>query len=392
MKKRILLLTPYFPYPAYDGGKVRIFNLIKNLSKKNELILVSYVETLEVQVLYTPFLEKFCKKVYTVIRDENKRLISEKIPRSPTFYYTSEMIDVIEKAIAETKPDIVQIEFLNMTQYVNHIENVPVIYTEHDMSSIDFEQSFHDRDIPEKLRFIEWTRLVKYQKEILRKFNGVVVLTDKDKAMLDVFVPGLNIRIVPTGVDIHQYTPVVNSGEARRNIIFIGHFKHYPNVDAVKYFMEHIWQLVLKEVPDAKFYIVGSGVNESIRSYSSDNVIVAFDVEDVKKYLCNASVFVAPVRLGGGIKGKVLEAMACGVPVVATAGVCAGFVNNPGYDIVKAEGEHIFAKKIVDLLKDTEQAGRIALQARKLVEDKYNWEDLAEELDKFYDSILKGKY
>ena len=387
MRKKILVVSSYFPYPAHDGGKVRIFNLIKFLSKDNDISLLSYVETAEAGDMYRPFLEQYCKRVITVIRDERNRLISDAVPRSPTFNYTPEMIEALERTLGEVRPDIIQIEFLIMSQYVNHIKGIPVIYTEHDMSSIDFEQSFHDRDMPEKERFVEWTRLVKYQKEVLRKFNGVIVLTERDRNILEKFTPGLNPAVIPTGVDIDYYKPP-ETAKSSKNIAFIGHYRHYPNYDGVEYFMKDIWPSVKGKVPDAKFYILGSGADAKIRRYQSVDVIVDGPIEDLRTYLKDVSVFVAPVRLGGGIKGKILEAMASGVPVVATAEACAGISCSPGNDILKADDPADFAAKTINLLNDEPERRRIAVNARKLVEEQYDWNKICIKLDLFYDSVI----
>jgi glycosyltransferase involved in cell wall biosynthesis len=197
--------------------------------------------------------------------------------------------------------------------------------------------------------------------------------------------------VIPTGVDIHYYTPSDGKPENGSNIVFVGHFKHYPNVDAVQYFMKDIWSLVLESVPEARFFIVGSGAGEAIKKYSASNVVVAEDVEDVRVYLHKASVFVAPVRLGGGIKGKVLEAMACGVPVVGTPDVCAGFINDPGNDILKASDERDFADKVIHILQNPSEGARLAENARKLVENSYNWDNIARQLSSFYESFIDRK-
>ncbi|MHB9155199.1 MAG: hypothetical protein ACYC5N_05820, partial [Endomicrobiales bacterium] len=118
MKKKILLISPYFPYPAYDGGRVRMYNLIKHLAAHNELYLLSYIESQQSRE-YIPALEMFCKKVYTVLRDETKRIMGDDRPRSISFFYTPEMIAALESVIREVSPDLVQIDFLVMTQYVN---------------------------------------------------------------------------------------------------------------------------------------------------------------------------------------------------------------------------------------------------------------------------------
>ena len=150
--KRILIISPYFPFPARDGGKVRLYNLIKHLSKDNEIYLLAYIEP-GADKSCVSLAEEFCSGVFPVIREEEKRIIGEDIPRCVSFFYTQAMIDKLEQVLKKVNPDIVQLDFLIMTQYVKHISRVPVFYTEHDMGLLDFNQSFHDRDLGDNERF-----------------------------------------------------------------------------------------------------------------------------------------------------------------------------------------------------------------------------------------------
>lgn len=389
MKKRILLVSPYFPYPPHDGGKVRMYNLIRHLAAENELYLLSYIETLNARE-YAPALEMFCKKVYTVLRDENKRIMGEDLPRSISFFYTPEMIEALERTLAEVKPDIVQIDFLIMTQYVNHLGGIPAVYTEHDMSNINFEQSFHDRDLPEKERFVEWNKLVQFEKKILGKFAAAIVLTERDKKILEGFLPGTRSALVPTGVDIHRYRP--NEKEAAApTLVYVGHYRHYPNYDAVQYFLKDIFPLIAKEKPETRFLIVGSGVTREMLALGSDRVTITGEVEDVGKYLGQATVFVAPVRLGGGIKGKVLEAMASGLPVVATREASEGIQCRDGEHVLVAESAADFAAKTLALLEDRQLREKLAAAGRRLVEEEYDWRRIAGTLDSLYGTLLQRR-
>ncbi len=150
---------------------------------------------------------KVCKGVFPVLRQEEKLIIQDDIPRSVSYFYTQAMIDELEKVMQTVKPDIVQIDFLIMTRYVYHINNTPVFYTEHDMSILDFKQSFHDRDLSEDLRFVEWQRLVEYERKIINKFKSVIVLTHRDKKLMDGFSGKTESVIIPTGVDTDFFKP-----------------------------------------------------------------------------------------------------------------------------------------------------------------------------------------
>jgi len=387
MQKKILIISPYFPYPPFDGGKNRIFNLIKHLSAKNDIYLLSYIEPGK---SFSDINEmgKMCKKVYAVERDESKMILGADIPRSISFCYTPEMVEMLGRVITEVNPDIVQIEFLVMTRYLHHLKGLPAIYTEHDISNINFEQSFHDRDLPEHLRFIEWHRLVKYEKKILGMFDAIIVLTERDQKILKEFSPASKSTLIPTGVDTGYYS-FRSEDIGDDNLVFVGNYRHYPNYDAFKYFVCEIFPEIVKKRENSKFFAVGSGVIGDMKKFASENVIITGEIEDIRPFLKKAAVFVAPVRLGGGIKGKILEAMASGVPVVATKEAGSGIKCLNGRDILISNNNEEFINNTIDLLGNGQKRKNISRNARSLVEKNYDWKNIADELDLFYDRFVQ---
>jgi len=386
MRKNILIISPYFPYPPFDGGKNRIYNLIKHLSSNNDIYLLSYIEPGK-SFSEINQMGKICRKVFAVERDESKMIKADDIPRSVSFCYTPEMVQMLQKVLNTCKIDIVQIEFLVMTRYIYHVNGLTTIYTEHDISNIDFEQSFHDRDLPEHLRKKEWQKLVKYEKQILGKFQATIVLTNRDQKILKKFTPKTKTFLITTGVDTNHYS--FNQNQARDpNIVFVGNYRHYPNYDAFKYFVKELFPEILKKHNNAKFFAVGSGVIPDMLKYASENVIVTGEVQNIQAYLDKASVFVAPVRLGGGIKGKILEAMSCGVPVVSTIEAGSGIECMDNRDISIAKNNSEFVEKTIELLNNEQRRCCLARNARKLVEDKYDWKNIAKELDGFYEKCI----
>lgn len=389
MRKRILVISPYFPFPANNGGKVRMYNLICHLARHNDVYLLSYIDQPHMTE-FVPAMEKVCRKVYTVLREENKRIVNDTLPRSVSFFYTPEMINTLERVLDEVRPQLVQIDFLIMTQYVNHLDGIPVVYTEHDISNINFEQSFHDRDLPETHRFVEWNKLVKFEKQILPRFKSIIVLTERDRRILAEFIPGLSSVLIPTGVDIDHYMPDPGrkyEGTGTK-IAYVGHYRHYPNFDAAAYFIKDIFPHIRAEIPEAVFYAIGSGVTPQLQELAGPSVVVTGEVVDVKPHLSAADVFVAPVRLGGGIKGKILEAMACGVPVVATQETSQGVACVPGEDFLVAGDARDFAAKTLALMKDPALRRTLSANARRRVEELYDWNQIALHMDTYYDSLL----
>ncbi len=384
--KKILIISPYFPFPTRDGGKVRLYNLIKHLSYTNKVYLLAYIEP-DTNKNCIELAKEFCMDVFPVLREEDKRIIAEDIPRSVSFFYTQKMIDELKKVLEKVKPDVVQLDFLIMTQYVKHIKNIPVFYTEHDMSVLDFNQSFHDRDLNDTDRFFEWKKLISYEKHILDFFSSVFVLTDRDKSLIENLNTNIKATIIPTGVDTEFYKPNVYSNE-KKNLVFVGHYRHFPNADAIIYFVQNIYPKIVEKISNIKLYIVGSAVTKQVEDLQNENIIITGEVEDIREYLRQPNIFVAPVRLGGGIKGKVLEAMAMGVPVVATKEAVSGidYANNK-FALVSDDVD-VFAKNVVDLVNNDSLYKELSDNSRKIAEHYYNWTNIAKKLNNFYSDKL----
>jgi glycosyltransferase involved in cell wall biosynthesis len=270
-----------------------------------------------------------------------------------------------------------------MTEYVKHIKNVPVFYTEHDMSLLDFNQSFHDRDLDDTERFFEWKKLVNYEKKILDYFHSVIVLTERDKSLIENLNSNVKATIIPTGVDTDFYTPNDYTNNDK-NLVFVGHYRHFPNADAIVYFVKNIYPKVLEKNPNMKLYVVGSGVTKTVEELKNGNIVIVGEVDDIRQYLKRPNIFIAPVRLGGGIKGKVLEAMAMGVPVVATKEAVSGIDYSVGDFALISDDTKVFADNIVRLYNDDALYKTLSNNSRKIVEENYNWKIIAEKLNDFY--------
>ncbi len=175
--------------------------------------------------------------------------------------------------------------------------------------------------------------------------------------------------------------------------MFVGHYRHYPNADAIIYFVNEIYEKVLNILPKIKLYVVGSGLTKDIEklSHFNSNIIVTGEVEDIRKYLNRPNIFVAPVRLGGGIKGKVLEAMSQGLAVVATKEAVDGIDYDISGSVLVSDDSDVFADNIVQLANDKNLYDRISKNARIIVEKHYNWKMIAETLNNFYDLKLIKK-
>jgi glycosyltransferase involved in cell wall biosynthesis len=381
-KKRFLWLLPYYPYPPITGGNVRIYNLIKRLSQYYDIHVLSYCDN-KIENNHIKAIEKYCK--LSIVQ---RKQIEGDLPLIFQYYTTQEMKDEL-KLCLKARYDFIQIDFLTMAYYIHLIKDfsdIPVFFTEHDMSSFYFEKCFHNRHLPEKQRYIEWLKMRKTMDEIYPKFNAVFTVSHSDALILKRIKPDLRVYAAPTGTDCGFYT--YKHKRDTNDLIFVGHFLHYPNVDAVNYFVTEVFPLIRKKW-DIKFNIVGSSGYEAFGNIKEKNINVTGTVSDIRDYLYGSGIFVAPLRLGIGIRGKILEAMAAGLPVVSTSLGAKGINAKAGEHLLIADKPAAFASQIERLIENVDLKELLVKNSREFVEKKFDWLPIVADLIKIYKNLLK---
>jgi len=222
---------------------------------------------------------------------------------------------------------------------------------------------------------LELYRLERYEFAMYREVNKVITLTPEEQEGLLRYAPDLDIDVVPHGVDTEKFVPV-SPKEQEMSVAFLGNYPHDPNRDAVMYFIKDIWSYLKGALPGIKFYVIGRDPTPDIlvAGKKDQNIVVTGTVEDVREYLRKAKVFVAPIRLGKGFRGKILEAMAMAIPVVTTSLGAEGIPVEDMNNIVIANDPETFADRVVELFKDDKLYKRISRNSRFLVEKKFSWE------------------
>ena len=222
----------------------------------------------------------------------------------------------------------------------------------------------------------------------------ILTLTPEDAEILANYEPSLRerIRVVPHGVDTSFYKPPkVKTWERNtKNILFVGNFQHYPNVDAVKNFINHCWIEISQAVPDAKFYAIGFNPPEELLRLCNKRVFVQHggSNENVREFYWNSDVFVAPIELGTGFRGKILEAMACALPVVATTLATFGIRAKHGKNIFIADNYETFSEYVIKLLKDANLRKKLGENALRLAK-QFDHKCAAEKLERVLKEQLK---
>lgn len=392
---KILMLTPYLPYPPSSGGQIRSYNLIKDLSKKHEITLFSLIKD-DSERRFVPELEKYCSKVqvfkrskspwtlrnifltgfgpypFLVIRNlspQEKKAVKEEIQREHYDLIHAETFYVMPH-IPETKTPILlveqTIEYLVYKHYVEGTKN-PLLRS---LLSIDVE----------KLKF--------WETKFWRKADSVVAVSESDKKEMTNLVPNLKVDLVPNGVNLDFFKEKTSWSTDNPRILFIANFKWLQNIEAAELLLNEVFPLVRKRNPKVKIWIVGQHIPEEIRTRKSSHIIIDNLKEDDQKGIRDAyyqsSVFVSPLKGPGGTRLKHLAAMAAKLPLVTTSVGAEGLGAQDGKEVIICNNSADMAESTLEILKNEDLAETIAENARHLVEEKFSWYKMSEYLDNIY--------
>lgn len=416
---KILLISPYIPYPPITGGKVRVLNFLKNMQKEHEVTLLCLLKNPSESDDISE-VEKVCHRVIPVLRRPAwslSNLLKTAFSRYPFLTvvnnFSSYTESSIMKAVEEEKPDIVHLETFYMSQSLLAVKErikVPVV-----LSKVDVEAQVYFRNAKVKsifnplkyLGYLDAWKMLQYEVGVSQYFDHVTTASRVDLELLtrEFEKRGFHkdVTIIPNGVDSSHYA--INTSYTKfkePSLVFVGNFRYFANTDAAFYFHTHIWPLVLEKVPNAKFYIIGPRLDNGIqRSISGDvgaiasaDIIVTGYVPEEKKleYLSRSWVCVAPLRIGSGTKLKILEAMAMGLPVVATSVGMEGIEVTHGENGFVEDDPSRFADTLVKLLQNEGMRRTVGQSARALIEHEYDWAQITQKLVGVYHDVLEQSH
>jgi len=402
---KMLILTDRSPYPTTSGASIRTFNLLRSLAPYCKMHLLSLIpntprqfvdgikfyDRLEIpdqltslchDITYVPFPEKSARKrlwYYGQNVFQNKPWMLQE-------YYDQNFQDRVTMLIKKANITVVQAELLNMTQYLPMTENVKTIYGSHNVeSSLLWQRFIQSRNMIVKAHCLkEYFRVKAYEKKIIRLTDETITVTPEDKNRLKSMVPPATIKFFPITIDTTWWRP---SQDVFREptLVFAGTLFWYPNVDGLQWFYNQVLPLIKQEITSLQVLIVGREPPESVRMLDNDSCItVKGTVPDMAPYLKNNGVFIVPLRVGGGMRVKILEAFARGMAVVSTSRGKEGIEAEHNRDILVADTAPLFAKACVSLLKSPDKRLHIGQAGRLLAEKTYHWQSQQEHLAKLY--------
>ncbi len=389
---RILWLKTELLHPVDKGGKIRTYQMLRQLRRDHHITYLTLDDGSADPDARERALEEYCHELVCVPHRTNRKfsaafyveLARNVFSSQPYFmakYRSSEMRRKIEEFTARGKFDVVVCDFLvpgiNMPEQVG----CATVLFQHNVEAMIWRRHYEVQPAPLKKLYLreQWRKARAIEAAACRRFDSVIAVSSEDAAMMRREYGVKNVGDVPTGVDTEFFRPQ-RTGEAKGNkLVFTGSMDWLPNEDAIEYFVTRILPRVKERVPGVTLTVVGRNPYPKLIELSrrDASIEVTGRVPDVRPYMDDAAVYIVPIRIGGGTRLKIYEAMAMELPVVSTTIGAEGLPVQTGSDLLLADAPEAFADRVVELLADRAFAARLGAQAAETVRTKFGWETVA---------------
>ena len=393
---RITIVTPYHFWPIQHGGAVRMYHAARALAARgHEVSVVGFVDNDE-QRQSAAHLSEFCAEVRLLVRQARPPPPHfGAIPDAMREFDRPELHRELNSMIARRDPDVIQVEYTHLAPYGRKWPRAAVCLTEHDISFVSlYRQAALETDrSTRRLLHLRYLQMFRYELEVLRRFDVVFTVSDKDAAILGSYLRN-DVRLSPAGrigVHVAPFAGLIRKPD-RDRLLFIGYFQHRPNVDAMLWFAREVLPLVHARNPAVRLDVVGAAAPPDVQALAQDpRIRVHGFVPDLGSHYESAALSISPVRMGSGVRVKLLEAFAAGVPVVCTRVAAEGLDVRDGDQLALADEPQEFADRVLALLDAPAEAEGMAERARRFVLDRYSWAQIGEELESEYRRALRRK-
>lgn len=407
---RILLVASFLPYPLFSGGHVRLYNLIKELSSKHSITLVCEKRNYQTQEDVKE-LEKLCVKVIAVERRKQwsfQNVLKSGYSTCPFLligHTNAAMKERIKDLLNKGTFDLIHVETFYVMQNIPETY-LPIVLAEHNIEYLVYLR--YAKLAPLAIRpllYLDVLKMKRWEQKFWQKATKLVAVSESEKKLMG----REDVEIVPNGVDVNKFKVpfYARASEGKqiskkeKRVLFIGDFKWIQNRDSLEWILKEIWPELKSKIThsansgqkskaDTKLWVVGKSIPQSIKHLVNDPNII-FDENsnlDASEIFKKADVLLAPIRVGGGTSFKILEAMASGVPVVTTSLGIEGIEVKDGKEVFIADNTEDIVEIILSIFENGDKVNKIRENARKLIEEKYNWEKIAVKLEDVYQKAI----
>ena len=404
----LLWLNAGLLLPLDKGGKLRTWHLMRQLARGHDISYVSFADA-STTAEDVAGMREVASHVVTIPRTEPAKgtarfyldamqYLVDRVPYAVAKYRYDAYRRAIEQLLATRQFDAIVCDFLVPAVNLPDTLPCPAILFTHNVESEIWRRHVETAGnaVSRRLLQTQWRRMLRFERAALGRFDLVLAVSDADRQTFGRLFPDAltaPVHVVATGVDTTYFAPINDrQPEKRAHLVFTGSMDWLPNEDGMHYFVREILPRIRQLEPDATLSIIGRSPTPAVRRLAAEHgVRVTGSVDDVRPHVAEGSVYVVPLRIGGGTRLKIFEAMAMGKAVVSTTIGAEGLPVTPEQHIVIADGPQQFADAVVRLVRDDEMRRRLEVEARKLVVERYDWSAVAHDFEDALQRICRAR-
>ena len=392
---KVLLLTQVLPYPPDSGPKVKTYHVLRYLAERHEVTLASFIRS-EEELHKADALREICAAVHTVpirrtLVEEMKGLGYSLLTSQPWMMARDRrnpMMELIDRLDETAEFEVVHADQLNMAQYALRLPRARKVLDLHNSLWQLYRRFWATMpNGPRKwLLGRDWQLLKRYEGHMCRRFDAVLAVTAEDrKGLREAAGRPVDITVIPIAIDTQSIQPVRRHPTAR-TVLHIGTMYWPPNIEGVLWFAREAWPMVKAEVPDARFVVVGAHPPREVQALAENDgsIVVTGYVDDPTDYFRHTAAAIVPINAGSGMRVKILEAFARGLPLVSTSIGYEGIDAVPDEHLLVADAPLPYAQAVIRLLNDPDLRHRLSQNARQLVDARYDYRAACLPLDAIY--------
>lgn len=396
---KILMLTPYLPFPPASGGQIRTLNLLRYLSRKHDITLICLYKD-ENEKHYASYLKSYCRAIYLCKRPEKpwqpKNILKSVFSLLPFLIvrnYSSQARQKVQELLSLESFDVIHAETFYIMPHIPPTD-IPILLVE---QTVEYQVYQHFvNSFPLLLRpfFIpDIIKLTYWERYYWKKAHVVAAVSEADQAEIKKLEPKIVSTIVPNGAGDEMYNRLLRVKTfSHPKFLFVGNFSWLQNSEAANVLMYDIFPKLKKVFPDSTLTIAGQRVNQKIKLPPNQSALHLVDLhqidsEVVKKLYTESTLFLAPIYGPGGTRLKILAAMAAGLPVVSTSVGIQGLSLIEGKSVLVANTVDEFVQEVIRVSKDKKLYENLRINAHRVARDKYSWLSISRKLESIYKTI-----
>ena len=402
---RILWLKTELLHPVDKGGKIRTYHLLKQLKADHQITYLTLDDGSAPADAEDNAIE-YCHDLIRVPHSTRERFstgfyadlalnVTSPLPYAIRKYKSEQMTKAIEQATAKVHFDVIICDFLAPAVNLPRDLKTPVVLFQHNVEASIWQRHYEIQKNAVKKRYLywQWRKMQKFERDACRRVDCVIAVSEADAEMMQRDYGLAKVYDIPTGVDVDFFKPTRDIKARSNSLVFTGSMDWLPNEDAMQYFINDVMPLVRKAVPDLRLTIVGRSPYPSLVELAQrdPNIAVTGRVDDVRPYMEEATAFIVPIRIGGGTRLKIYEAMAMEKPVISTTVGAEGLPVRDGKELMLADDPKAFADAVVRVLSDSTLATQLGKSAAELVRQNFGWRGVSENMAQVCQTAIQNK-